>query len=90
MEPLDDAAELAMLAVWTAEAPKFSAPDGLEMPANSSVFLTFVPLKAGEFEVGDDSRLGAFRAFGTITFVTSLGGGKRPSEARPRRPTWRC
>jgi hypothetical protein len=64
--PLDDAAELAMLAVWTAEAPKFSAPDGLAMPANSSVFLTFVPLKAGTFEVGDDSRLGALRAFGTI------------------------
>jgi hypothetical protein len=55
-----------MLAVWTAEAPKFSAPDGLAMPANSSVFLTFVPLKAGTFEVGDDSRLGALRAFGTI------------------------
>jgi hypothetical protein len=81
--PLDDAAELAMLAVWTAEAPKFSAPDGLPMPANSSVFLTFVPLTAGTFEIGDDSRLGAIRAFGTITFVESLGGGERPSEAAP-------
>jgi len=81
--PLDDAAELTMLAVWTAEAPKFSAPDGLAIPANSSVFLTFMPLKAGTFEVGDGSRLGALRAFGTITFVASLGGGERPSEAAP-------
>ena len=82
--PLDEATELALLADWTANAPQFSAPDGLPMPANSSLFLTFIPLKPGVFDFADDSRIGALRTFGTITFVTALGGGgQRLSEAAP-------
>ena len=54
------------------------------MPANSSLFLTFIPLKSGVYEIADDSRIGALRTFGTITFATALGGGgQRLSEAAP-------
>ena len=78
---LDDAAKLALLTNWTAQAPRFAAPDGLELPANSSVFLTFMPLKAGTFEIGDGSRFAGLAATGTITVVTAVGGGERLSEA---------
>ncbi len=78
---LDDAAELALLTNWTAQAPRFAAPDGLELPANSSVFLTFMPLKSGTFEIGDGSRFAGLAATGTITVVAAVGGGERLSEA---------
>lgn len=83
MPDLNDADELALLAEWTTQAAAFAAPEGLYLPPNSSVFLTFVPLRAGTYEVEDDARIAGIGAKGTVTFVNPGTLARLPEAARP-------
>ncbi len=79
---VDEAEELTLLAEWTALEGAFAAPSGLDLPPNSSMFLTFAPTTPGTFEVRDSSRIAGLGARGVVTFVNPGDLARLPEAAR--------